>query len=436
MENNKRYIDQNAVTIITEIASADALEKLRTLLTEIGKQDQKIVPFEKITTLHFLRWFLIEDAKPSGPDNKFDYANPFPKSLAFTSNFDGSIEQHLQEILNVAKPQIVQIYSYCKGFPPGNSPSDELIIAFFKSHSHKNQLFWPGIRGGTVQQLMGESLLRTEIEKFIDLSLKKGDLTGKTPEQIKEAVVNFVRNDNRLSWALTPRAKPTFTWYLNYYGILAGKVVFLIPVLILLLIWYLLSGIFNRYDNRTRTDIIRTQDFDELLKNEDRDFMNQFTVYGAIKRPYWYRRTQLQMGLWLFSLNGKYRATKGKLSGMETIHFARWCIFNNGKNVMFLSNFDGAWEMYLSEFIDRSAPAMNLTFGTTVGYPKVKGLFGGGAHDEQAFKTVVRNNQYPCLVWYSAYPTLTVKNIRNNQQIRAGLAGTSKESVTEWLKRI
>jgi hypothetical protein len=119
-----------------------------------------------------------------------------------------------------------------------------------------------------------------------------------------------------------------------------------------------------------------------------------------------------------------------------TDHFARWCIFNKGRNVMFLSNYDGAWEIYLSQFIDRSAAAMNLTFGTTVGYPPVRNIFWGGAFDEQAFKTVVRNNQYPTQVFYSAHPYSTAKNQLNNSRIRKGLNGESKESCNDWLKRL
>jgi len=244
-----------------------------------------------------------------------------------------------------------------------------------------------------------------------------------------------VAGNDALNWALTPRAKPSFIWKVRYYGILVIKLIFLLPVIVLLLIWYLLSGIFNRRDNKYRKKITRSQDFEALLRNEDRIFMNQLTVYGGIKKPYWFRTMQLRLGLYVFSLNGVYRSNKGQLSGIETIHFARWAIFNKGKNVMFLSNFDGAWQIYLSEFIDRSAAAMNLTFGTTVGYPKVKGLVGEGSHDEEAFKTVVRNNQSPCQVWYSAYPRLTMKNILNNQKIRQGLSGESKESTADWLKR-
>jgi hypothetical protein len=437
MKNNERYIDQGAITIFIELNPKKDKRELKSLLEDIGSNDLGggVVPFDKFTTLHFARWFLIEDAKVSDSKGQYMEEDKCPDTLAFCSNFDGDVKAHLQEILNHSRAAIIKIYSYCKGFPSGDTVPDEVILDYLMKHSKKNQLFWPAIRGGTVEQLKGESLLRSEVQNFMTTAIHNNQLKGKTPEEIKLAIIEFVKNDHRLRWAMTPRSKPSFGWYFRYYGILFTKLLALIPVGLLLGIWWVLSGIYNKRDNKYRKPIVREEGFEELLRNEDRIFMNQLTVYGGIKRPYWFRRTQLKLGLWIFSLNGKYRSNKGKLSGIETIHFARWALFNNGKNVTFLSNYDGAWEIYLSEFIDRSAEAMNLTFGTTVGYPKVKGLLGEGAHDEQAFKTVVRNNQYPCQVWYSAYPRLTVKNILNNHAIRQGIDGSSKESTEEWLKR-
>jgi len=440
MKNNIKYIDQSGVTIITEIASGDHLKNVKELLGEIGKDDTGggIMDFKSISSMHFARWFIIDDAKVSDGKGGYSSEHQFPISLVFTSNFDGKTKEHLQEIVSINKEVIISIYSHCKSFPKGDkdSISTETIVKYLLKHSKKNQLFWPAIRGGTVEQLLGESKLKARIQSFVNDTQKNNTLKGKSPSEIKKELYNLIRNDSELNWAVTPRAKPSFGWYLKYYGKLIYKLLFIIPVALLFGLFFITAWMFNKKDNKYRKEINRAKDLEDLLNNEDRIFMNQLTVYGGIKKPYWYRTIQLRIGLWLFSLNGVYRSTKGKLSGIETIHFARWTLFNKGKNVIFLSNYDGAWEIYLSEFIDRSAAAMNLTFGTTVGYPKVKGLLGEGAHDEQAFKTVVRNNQYPCQVWYSAYPTLTVKNILNNQEIRKGLAGKSKESVSDWLKRL
>ncbi|MBX2842251.1 MAG: hypothetical protein KTR26_10790, partial [Flammeovirgaceae bacterium] len=362
MKNNNIYIDQNAVTILTEVEEGSK-DDLCNLLTKMGSDEKGggIVDFEKISTLHFLRWFLIgnEDV-PNTKEGDFEN-DKLPVTLAFTSNYDGDLDAHLKEILEVAREGIIKVYKNCKGFPKPAAPSDSEIITYLKANTKKNQLFWPAIRGGTVEQLKGESLLRSAIQGFLDSLVQEEKIECKSPKEIKELIVEFVGKDDSLSWALTPRAKPSFSWKFKYYGALVlNLVVFLFPLLILLGICFLLSYIFNKKDNKNRKDISRSQDFDALLKNEDRIFMNQLTVYGALKKPYWFRRTQLRLGLWLFSLNGKYRSNKGKLSGMETIHFARWALFNKNRNVMFLSNYDGAWEIYLSEFIDRSAAAMNL----------------------------------------------------------------------------
>lgn len=436
MENNKRYIDQGAITVIAELDPNHDRKELEALFEQINSDESGggVIDFDKIGSLHFLRWFFIDEARLSDGKGGFSDKNPYPKSLAFTSNFDGSIEEHLGEILKVAKKGIVKIYSYCKDFP--SNPSDAQIIAYFKERAAYNPLFWPAIRGGTVEQLKGEQEVRDTIQSYLDQCQQKGSLKGKTQEQVKQMIVDHIKGIPKLSWALVPRAKQSFSWRVKYYASFVWRFAIALIILPWLLVWWALSYIMNARDDKYRKPIVRSQDFEELLKNEDRDFMNQLTVYASLKKPYWFRITQLRMGLWLFAINGIYRSYKGRLAGMETIHFARWTFFNKKRNVMFLSNFDGPWEIYLNEFIDRSASAMNLTFGTTEGYPKVKGLFGEGAHKERAFKTVVRNNQYPCQVWYSAYPRLTIKNIRNNQEIRKGLAGVSEETTQQWLTRL
>ena len=105
---------------------------------------------------------------------------------------------------------------------------------------------------------------------------------------------------------------------------------------------------------------------------------------------------------------------------------------------MFLSNYNGNWQNYLSQFIEQSASAMNVTFGQMVGYPQIKWFLGEGAHDEQNFKQVVRQNQYPSQVYYSAYPNLTVRNILNNSYFRQGLHTDMKddEEIKDWLSRV
>lgn len=437
MKNNERYIGQGGITVITEIDPSADIQELYTLLNHIGDNinTTPVIDFGGMKGLHFCRWFIIEGLTDVS-------GHAFPDSLVYAAYYDGSAEDHLQELLDNCMSSIKLIYGYCKGFPAGAAATDRAIITYFKKRMSRNQLLWPAYRGGTVQQILGEQKIRDAIQTYLNQRAAANKLHGLTPDEIKAGIVHYIQNDPDLKWALTRRADPPFSWKFIYYFKLAAKLLLLIlllPVILVFFIpvwWFFLSRIFEKKDDKKRRQIVRTKTITDLLNKEDRVFMNQLTIYGCINRPYWYRLTTLKIGLWIFSLNGTYRSNKGKLSGIETIHFANWSLFNKGRNVMFLSNYDGAWQVYLSEFIDRSAMAMNLTFGTTANYPKTKRLLWEGAFDEQAFKTVVRNNQYPSQVFYSTYPYITMKNILNNSRIRKGLDGSSDESVSDWLKRL
>ena len=437
MKNNETYIGQGGITVITEIDPSMNLEELYFLLNHIGDNinDTPVIDFGAMKGLHFCRWFIIEGLTDVS-------GHAYPNSLVYAAYYDGSAEDHLTELLDTCLSSIQLIYSYCKGFPSGTSQNKAALLHYFKKHISSNQLLWPAYRGGTVEQILGEQKLRDAIQTWLNKQAASGSLAGMTPEQIKAGITAYVKSESDLNWALTPRAKPAFGHNVVYYTKLVTKLLLLVLLLPFILVffipfwWLWLSRLFEKRDDKKRKQIVRTKTITELLEKEDRVFMNQLTIYGCINKPYWYRLTTLKIGLWIFSLNGTYRSNKGKLSGIETIHFANWSLFNKGKNVMFLSNYDGAWQVYLSEFIDRSAMAMNLTFGTTANYPKTKRLVWEGAFDEQAFKTVVRNNQYPSQVFYSTYPYITMKNILNNSKIRKGLDGSSEESIADWLKRL
>ena len=100
------------------------------------------------------------------------------------------------------------------------------------------------------------------------------------------------------------------------------------------------------------------------------------------------------------------------------------------------SNFDGSWENYLGDFIDKAAKGLTAVWSNTAGFPRSRWLLLGGATDEHRFKAFARNSQIVTEVWYSAYKHLSVQNIINNSQIRKGLIGRQKPAeTTEWLRR-
>ena len=70
---------------------------------------------------------------------------------------------------------------------------------------------------------------------------------------------------------------------------------------------------------------------------------------------------------------------------INTIHFARWVIFDNDTRLLFTSNFDGSWEDYLRDFSVKTPEGMDKIFGHCEGYPP------GGCADFEAFKAYVHS---------------------------------------------
>ncbi|MBA3946557.1 MAG: hypothetical protein H0X37_18585 [Herpetosiphonaceae bacterium] len=90
---------------------------------------------------------------------------------------------------------------------------------------------------------------------------------------------------------------------------------------------------------------------------------------------------------------------------ISTIHFARWVIIDNDTRLLFTSNFDGSWDDYIDEFIEKAADGLDAIWSNCEGFPD------GGSRNRDAFKAYVRGHQFTADLFYSAYPDATVKNI-------------------------
>ncbi len=125
-----------------------------------------------------------------------------------------------------------------------------------------------------------------------------------------------------------------------------------------------------------------------------------------------------------------------QLGGIPSIHFAKWLLIDEGKRLLFFSNYDGSWESYLGDFVDQAAIGLNLAWTCTEGYPRTRALAFGGAKDEERFKAWGRAHQRPTQVFYSAYPNRSVSNINNNSWLRHGLHRSRPSDLDAFLRRL
>ena len=136
---------------------------------------------------------------------------------------------------------------------------------------------------------------------------------------------------------------------------------------------------------------------------------------------------------------GNYTArhvfTTGSLSGLTTVHFARFMRVGPDEQVLFTSYYDGSLESYNNDFVDQVAWVLNTVFGQQAGYPRTRWMVRDGAHNERWFKNFIRGHQVPTQVWFSAYPDLAAVTIDENARLRKGLNGElDGEELLAWLR--
>lgn len=412
---------QSAVTIAAHVRPGETAA-LGELLASMGDgvANGSVLDLGALTDVHFARFFLLEET--TDLDEK-----PIPASLVYLSDFDVSREQHLAEL--AAAPGLDEVFGHCDGY----SPDDRL--GFLRAHVTREQARYVNTPGRGVEQIRREAELREALETFLD---ERGDyLEGVDPVAVRAELVDYVRGEPGLAWALEPEPRPALGWSIREAVHLTA-----IPLGLLLLtpLFVVAAPVYAILLRRhERADVAENLIPDEetvqtLAALEDHVVQNPFTAIGFVK-PGLFRRMTILGVLNGISFATRHVFNRGSLAGVKTIHFARWVFLDEGRRVFFASNYDGSLESYMDDFIDQISWGLNIVFSNGFGYPKTRWLVLDGSRDELAFKHYLRRHQVPTHVWHSAYPRLTAANVARNEEIRKGLHGDlGREEAARWLQ--
>lgn len=428
-------MDQAALTVVVPIEGELAPLRALLLTIEEGVRERRLggegapFPFADLATVHFAR-FVVIDRPATRPGA--------PPLLVFATSHDGSRARHLRELVAVAGDALERVFSLCDKRLSG-AGSDRLL-AFLERHSVGCNAFYVGHRGRSVSQILNESRLRLELESAL------GRAGGHLCREPFEEALRCVSEREDLRWALSPPDPTRLPWHSRALRLLAFGLgaLALAPVLA---VWLLCIRALERRDARRSPEHSEEELQKEreavrdrkrsLLLDEDLGVQNQMTAVADLKPGFDVLRLATLRGV-LWAVDFLARALwDGSLNGIQTIHFARWFLVEQGgmQRLVFLSNYDGNWESYLGQFIDDAASGLTAIWSNTVGFPKAKWLIGSGARRERKFKRWVRSRQIRTQVWYSAYPDLSVSNVQNNSKIRRGLQGLrGLEERREWLR--
>lgn len=429
---------QRGLTIVSPIEKSK-MASLDALLRSIGDdiEGQALIPFGKLTLLHFASWVIFPDDTPA-------------PTLIFESNFDGEAETFLQQLVKQAQPALEKIYAHCLDYTAGGGGA--ATIEYLLAHVVYTDTFYVSCGGFTVTQVREESMLHDRIEGFLSQMRDAQDAAT-----VRKRIQDFVANEPDLAWARQPAARYTLLERLRVRDFVVGVLMLMvlfgplmlggwmkwaiwlgIVVAVVLIIGTLRwkeahdPSISNTPVEDSQPDRAKVE---QLVSRENRLPQNHLFAITPVK-PGLFRFALLKVVLAAIEFLGRVWFYKGSLGGIPSIHFARWAIIQNGKSLLFLSNFDGSWEHYLGEFIDQAANGLTAVWSNAVNFPRTSYLIEGGARDEQRFKDYARGMQLYTQLWYNAYPPLSVVNVQNNAAIRAGLWGPMNgEALNAWLRR-
>lgn len=420
--HHAKIMKQTILTVITEIdpSRRAALEQV---LAEISLDllHNAFIPFASVNLLHFAS-FVIADDKIS------------PPLLIFESNFDGTASDYFDELISVAGNGIHKIYECCSNYPAVKF-QPETLKQFLLSRIVRPNAFHIGNVGRPAADIRTNQQLREKLENHLDVLFSNEKPTSFTPRQLHENIVRFVKDNLRFALENKPGPHQTFLeklipkLRLGIFGIIGiALAIALFPLTILAIV------VLRRKENvdRVMVQLPSVSELERFSKMENRITQNHLASITQLK-PGKFRLVLLKLVLFAVNLLAR-TSTSGKLSGITSIHFAHWSIINHGKQLLFLSNYDGSWSSYLDDFIDKASPGLTGIWSNTQGFPHTRFLVADGARDESGFKAFARSHQTPSLVWYSAYGDLTVQNIDKDSSIREKIFTSLPESgIEEWL---
>jgi hypothetical protein len=362
---------------------------------------------------------------------------PIPPYLVFLSDIDAPLQQYLDRLADLAGAGLDRIFGHCQGYPAPDGVMRARRLAYLRAHMVKANAAYVNTVGRTVQQVLQEAQLREAIQQFLDRSAP--DRPKWNALQVRAEVRKFVAQESSLRWARRPAARPPLAFRLREKLHLVAVPLVGLAVSPALLASLPFAAALLRIHERTDPAPHLKPDPAHVLALaalEDHLVQNQFSAVGFLK-PGWFRFLTASAALFLADYVARHIYNRGELTGVKTIHFARWVMLDGGRRLIFASNYDGSLESYMDDFIDKVAWGLNAVFSNGVGYPRTNWLVQDGARDELAFKDFLRRHQLLTPVWYTAYGQLTARNIANNAKIRAGLYGKmSAAQAEEWVRRL
>jgi hypothetical protein len=429
--------------------------ELRTLLADSNYRGtappQDPLGFASLAMVHYASMFLYDD-----PEDGW--------SFVFENNIDGTVSDYIDALAKSVSGDdqhyLLRIFRLCQGFD-GDSRN---VATYLEKFVQQPSTRFTGTVGRSRQQILFESQLHDAASAILD-DLPTGTSEGVAAKTIRDSLAN----DPALKhFSDVPKATPSARDLLKAQSLssvpkkegggLKSASIFIVRVIralivalfksgpltvikaLFAIIVFLLLGIWNqlRKEPSAPVDEKRPDPAHVRTQKAMEDFIATNHMVSVVHLHHDFSRRYAKWAAFvLLDLLARFEFNKGTLGAIPTIHFAHWAVINNGRRLLFVSNFDGNWDSYLDDFVLKAASGLTLAWAHGKGFPTSTFMFKGGAAHGPEFIDWARRSMVPTLVWYKAYPNLSIRNINRNSALRQAIAeDTEAVNKDNWLELI
>jgi len=447
VEEWKEFRNPHAQTYFLPLSEETRTKALKLLE---NSHDRWLEALPNVQSLHYMRIFVL-------PIDDVIH-------LAISTVFDGETRDHLDELLRVKNHLFPDLLTMVGAQGSKLHHYREWLIR----HGETDHAFFIGGSHHSKLSIKEEQRLRERLHRLLDQH--DAELRAKSAETIRLFLQDRIVKQNDpdvpcgprqkvalpatarkmadhllslanpvsgllapdiVKWARQRKALP-LRW-LIYLGLIPWAIYTAIPTAIfLLLIRYL--EIKEPVAEDARVDLTELQN---LEATENQRLQNNLTMYAPLQ-PSRLRRWILRIIL-AGSENGvRHMWNEGRLSGIDSIHFARFKTLDKGQWLLFMSDYDGSWNRYLGDFLTVGSRVVVPIWSNLEGCPKTEWLFNPTPGFAEKFKNFTRSRQIKSAMWFSAYPDLSMPNVISNSKLRDGLfiGRLSEPEASEWLEQL
>jgi hypothetical protein len=393
-------VRQGGLTVIAEVRAGHE-EPLRNDLAAMRATPAPF--FASMPTVHYAAFVILPQI------------GNLPARLALETNYDGEPAQHIADLVARGGAALDRVYEHCEGYDAARTPEQKR--AFMEGHAVPTAAFYVALPGRSVCDIRNAIAVYDEARDFLEALRRTPGFSGMSKAEVWNALVDHFRGAQRRNCPMrSPMPQRRIRWLLfrNCLKLALPTLavcVFLLPVLLPII------RIYEFCESRGDRDCPRDPPMNRERLNVGPQ--NHLCILSTARTSR-FRGFTLRLSLFFTGVLARQIFIQGSLDTIKTIHFARWALIDQGKRLLFFSNYDGSWSSYLNEFED--PPLLNAIWSNTQNFPPTKWILGGGAHLAARFEDHDIREYIPAEVFYTAYGSYSVPNLLRYVNLRDALA--------------